>query len=381
MINIQKIYDTANLYIEKLILTSEPAYPQWNRETILYSKPAKWNYIDGCIIKALIMIYERTGDKRLFDYARNFTDFYIDKSGLIATMNPLDYNLDNINGGKNLIYLYRKTSEEKYSLAFEKLYYEQLLHQPRLKCGSFSHKAIYPSQIWLDGAYMALPFLAEYALIHNNKEIIVDIINQLTNIKTLMMDKSTGLYYHGYDETHSMMWADKQSGLSGEFWLRSIGWLSAALADLCEISYNIVDLYELCQDMLKELIASVSELITKDEILYQLPIKPKIIGNYPETSGSLLIAYSILKASRLGIVNEKVTVNGIKLLSTVTEKFININDDGLPVMRNICLVAGLGGKEYRSGSETYYLSEPIVENDAKGIAPYLMAYTELMAIL
>ena len=43
-------------------------------------------------------------------------------------------------------------------------------------------------------------------------------------------------------------------------------------------------------------------------------------------------------------------------------------------------MAGLGGKDMRDGTFEYYMSEPIVENDAKGVAPLLLAYTEMLRI-
>ena len=48
----------------------------------------------------------------------------------------------------------------------------------------------------------------------------------------------------------------------------------------------------------------------------------------------------------------------------------------------ICLVAGLGPENNlrRDGSIKYYLSEPIVENDAKGVGPLIMAYTEMIKL-
>ena len=45
----------------------------------------------------------------------------------------------------------------------------------------------------------------------------------------------------------------------------------------------------------------------------------------------------------------------------------------------ICLVAGLGGKDHRDGSLAYYFSEPVVCNDAKGVGPLVLAYTEMIA--
>ena len=45
----------------------------------------------------------------------------------------------------------------------------------------------------------------------------------------------------------------------------------------------------------------------------------------------------------------------------------------------ICLVAGVGGKDHRDGSLAYYFSEPVVCNDAKGVGPLVLAYTEMIA--
>jgi unsaturated rhamnogalacturonyl hydrolase len=49
-----------------------------------------------------------------------------------------------------------------------------------------------------------------------------------------MRDEETGLFYHGYDESRQMFWADKATGLSKNFWTRSIGWFSMALVDTAE---------------------------------------------------------------------------------------------------------------------------------------------------
>ncbi len=319
MINIDKIDEIAKLYIEKLILVSDPAYPQWNRENFIFSKPGKWNYMDACIIKAVTMLYELSGDERLFDYAQRFVDAYIGDYGDIPSMNCGDYNLDNINGGKNLIYLYKKTHRAKYHLAFEWLYNEQLLSQPRLRCGNFTHKAIYPSQIWLDGAYMSLPFLAEYAVLCGDTDISDDVCRQIKIIVSIMRNADTGLYYHGYDETKSMNWADKNTGLSREFWLRSIGWLCAALADICEIADDFHELHDIACCALRDLIDAMSQYITDENMLNQLPTRGDDERNYPETSGTLLFSYAALKSYRLGITGEKAKTDGLRTLSAVLE--------------------------------------------------------------
>ncbi len=359
-----------NAYIEKLILPSDPLAPLWNRESIMFGKPPKWNYIDGCMIRALIMYGEFTSDSRLTGYAERFTDAYVTDSGRIPTLNYEDFNLDNICGGRNLLWLWRNTGSRKYLAAAERLFSGQLERQPRTPSGSFWHKKIYPDQIWLDGVYMALPFMAEYARLTGNGSITADISAQLGTIKEKMRDRTSGLYYHGYDESRRADWADRETGLSQEFWLRSMGWLCAGLADICETVPGIAD------DMLCDLLEALTDCVQSGGMLLQLPNRPELEGNYPETSGTLLYAYAAMKAARLGTAGDRVRSAGIRGFEAVSEKYISFDGDGMPVLGNICLMAGLGGEQRRDGSAGYYLSEPVTENDAKGIAPYLMACTE-----
>ena len=76
------------------------------------------------------------------------------------------------------------------------------------------------------------------------------------------------------------------------------------------------------------------------------------------------------------MAGDEIYRSGVEAFSAVTDRFIDTDADGLPVLRNICLMGGLGGDSGRDGTAGYYLREKVVENDAKGIAPYIMAYTE-----
>lgn len=377
MIRTDRLSGAVQTYIEKLVLASEPEHPLWNRENFIFNKPVKWNYIDNCMIRALIMLYEQSGDERLACYAQSFMDAYILPDGGIPTLNPADMNIDNFNGGRNLIWLYEKTGAEKYRLAYERLF-GMLSVQPRLKCGNYWHKAIYPRQMWLDGAYMALPFETKYAVVNRCERLFDDVAEQLSNFRSIMRDERTGLYYHGFDESREQRWADSSTGLSGEFWLRSMGWLCAGLADICGIAPAGTALHDLSGEMLCELTEALAAAANPDGTLDQLPAHKELEDNYPETSGTLLFAYAAMKAYRLGQADERILAAGRRALEAVAEKFIVRSGDGLPVLKNICLMAGLGGQPYRDGSAEYYLHERVTENDAKGIAPCLMAYTELM---
>ena len=358
----------AHEYIEKLVLTSNPMRPKWNRENYIFRKQPKWNYMDSCIIRALLMF----GSDEYIDYAVDFVNSYVDADGNIPTMSISDYNLDNVCGGVNLIKLYQITGDERYRLGYEKIYQQQLMNHPRLKCGSFWHKAIYPNQMWLDGAYMALPFMAMYGKIKGESSIVDDAVSQMMNIRDIMCDSETGLYYHGYNETKDMFWADSETGLSSQFWLRSNGWLCAGMADMYEITAD-----KRIGDMLQEHVKALSRYITDEGMILQLPTRTELEANYPETSGTLLYAYGAMKGGHLGCADAESVKKGENALMAVTTRYIEYSGD-IPVLKNICLMGGLGGTPNRDGSAEYYLSERIVENEAKGIAPYLMAAAELI---
>lgn len=367
-------------YIENIIRNTSPDYPSWNGEYVISGRKNKWNYIDGCMINALLDIYKVGGDKQIFSFCENFVSAFVNDDGSINTYNPAEYNLDNINPAKNLITLYEMTGNQKYRAAFEYIYKTQVENQPRTSVNnSFWHKKIYPEQVWLDGVYMMMPFYAEYEVKYNDCKNIDDIILQFENIENIMRDERTGLYYHGYDESMNMEWADKKTGLSSCFWLRAMGWFMSALTDTYE---KLDGVSEKADTVLKRIMNNLTENIVKysheNGMFSQIVDMPLENGNYCETSGTLLVAYAIFKAVRLGMTDEKYIINAEKAFNGVIENCIEKGDDGSITLGNICLVAGLGGDNNRDGSIGYYLSEPIVKNDAKGIAPLLMVYSELL---
>ena len=93
------------------------------------------------------------------------------KKGEIHRYDKSTYNLDFINSGKVLFDLYRETGDQRYKAAMDILI-KQLKNQPRTLEGGFWHKLIYQHQMWLDGLYMASPFMAQYGAEFNKQEWI-----------------------------------------------------------------------------------------------------------------------------------------------------------------------------------------------------------------
>lgn len=372
------MYANIDRYIDRLITESTPDLPIWNIESIRQGKKPHWNYIDGCMITSLLAMSEITGEDKYFNFAESFIDYYVADDGSILGYDIEKYNLDDLNEGRVLFELYRRTGKEKYRRAIENQR-KQLLGQPRTVTGNFWHKLIYPNQIWLDGIYMAQVFSTMYAKEYGGADYS-DMLGQIKNVNNYMQDKATGLYYHGLDCSKSIFWADKETGLSRNFWLRSIGWFTVALVDIIEICDNESVRRELT-DIFADLIKNIRNFRDGDSGLYwQVVDQPGRDGNYLETSGSSMIAYAMLKGARLGVLDGCYATLGKATFDGICERYLKVSEGGELNLGGICLVAGLGPENNlrRDGSYEYYISEPIVENDAKGVAPFVLCYTEIL---
>ena len=366
-------------YIDYLMAHSDSAHPAWNLEMIRSWKSNKWNYIYGCMITGILERYEITGEARFLDFADRFLSGFVEEDGRIRTYDPAEYSLDNVNPAKNLFTLYDLTGKEKYRKALE-LVRSQLSTMPRTPEGNFWHKLIYPNQVWLDGIYMALPFYMEYEKRFDAQKDCEDICRQIANVEIRMRDPKTGLYYHGYDASRKMYWADPDTGCSPNFWLRAEGWFILGLVDVLEIMKDLPMGAERVhlQHMLLDLAKALSKYQDPSGLWYQLIALPELAGNYLETSGTALISAALLKAVRLGFLPESFRAVGEKAFYGIVDHRLTKNADGTPCVTGICLVGGLGGEQHRDGSAAYYLSEPVVQNDAKGVGPLLLAYTEML---
>ncbi len=341
-----------------------------------YNKTKRMTYEDGLMLIAAMRYYEISSDDYVLKFLLSYLDDFIDEDGNIQSYHLDDYNIDNILAGNVLFFAFEKTKNQKYQKAIE-LLISQLLTHPRTLSGSFWHKKRYPYQIWLDGLYMGQVFYLRYGLMTKDKFIIDDVIHQVANADKLLWDEERELYVHAYDETLSMQWADKNTGHSPNIWSRSVGWFAMALVDLFEL---FGDDSQEEQAKLKfyanKLITGLVRHLDQDyKMLYQVVDKPLYDGNYLETSGSAMIAYTLMKGYRLNIFNKKEYELGKSLIDGINRKYLREESNKI-ILGGICAVAGLDN-EKRDGSVEYYLSEKIAENEIKGVGPYLFALIEL----
>ena len=334
-------YDIIDKYIDRLIADTKPEAPVWNIENIRLGKQPAWNYIDGCMMTSLYSIYLQTGNKKYLEFIDGFVDYYVFEDGSIRGYKKDTYNLDNLNEGRILFDLYRETGKEKYKKAIE-LLHSQIVEQPRTEYGNFWHKAIYPNQVWLDGLYMSEVFYTRYVSEAGNGDF-GEIIKQFQSVFDHMYDKQKRLYYHGWDCSKKAFWADKQTGLSKNFWLRSIGWYSVALIDvLSYLPESAAKEKKVLGDIFRATVEGLEQYIDpRTHMFWQVVNFVGREGNYAETSGSAMIAYAMMKGARLGYADKRFAEVGKSVFDGICDKYLK-ETDGKLNLGGICLVAGLG---------------------------------------
>lgn len=342
------------------------------------SLSSKWSYDLGVVLKGMEGNWYRTGDATYFNYIQKQMDFFVQNDGTIRTYKQDEFNIDHINNGKLLLFLYRVTEKEKYWKAAQ-LLREQLKHHPRTNEGGFWHKKVYPYQMWLDGLYMGQPFYAEYAMLAHEDTAFNDIANQFIWMEKHARDAKTGLLYHAWDESKAQQWANKATGTSPLFWARAMGWYATALVDALESFPENQPKRKALIDILNRLIVAVEKQqdattgLWKDVLNYDGPGKEK---NYFEASASSQFVYAIAKGVRLGYVPAAKIAIAKKGYEGLVKTFIK-EENGQTNLHGTVKVSGLGGKPYRDGSFEYYMSEQVIVNDAKGVGAFLLAANEM----
>ena len=282
--------------------------------------------------------------------------------------------------GRTLLALQRITGDDKYGRAAS-LLWEQLKAQPRTAEGGFWHKQRYPHQMWLDGLYMAEPFYAEYAAQFGEpKASFDDIALQFKLADRHLYDPVRGLDYHGWDETLTQSWANPVSGTSSNFWGRGMGWYGMALVDVLDYFPSDHPARPRLIALLRKLAAGVEKYQDRSSGLwYQVLDQGNRPGNYLEASASCMFVYTLAKGSRLGYLPAECRDTALRGYRGIEHRLLKVNADGKITLTSCCSVAGLGNG--RDGSYDYYIHEPVVDNDLKGIGPFILAGLEVQGLV
>ena len=273
--------------------------------------------------------------------------------------------------------LYELTGDEKYLNVINTIS-ESMYYWPINKHGGYWHMMTEPNQMWLDSAYMAGVLSVMYSDMTEDYRLMNRAIKQVLLMNEYMKDDATGLYYHGWDASHAMGWADKKTGLSEHFWGRAMGWYAVAILDM--LDYIPQDHPSVPK--LKKIEADLLDSLLKYQdgatgMWYQVVDKPGEKGNWIESSCTNLFLYSYAKALRTGIISGEKYEDALKKgYDGMIKNSIRIDADGKLVIDKICI-----GTCIEEGTYEHYINRPQTNNDLHGGGAFILMCTEMAKYL
>lgn len=356
-----------------------------------FSSKPKWSYVMGIEMEGMLDTYEhyKEGNNAILDYLKEYPAKMIDEKGNITGYKYEDFNLDNVRTAKFILRMHNLFPTKGTEKALKTLF-KQLQNQPRTKEGVYWHKAIYANQVWLDGIFMGLPFYCNYAVQtmkpKKAEKYLNDAVDQMVKTDYRTYDENTQLWKHAWDETHQQFWANKEDGKSQHCWARALGWYVMAMTECLDAMPENYARRQEVIDLLNKAMKSVVKYQDKKTGVWYDVLDVKSDKNYLESTASSMFAYVLLKGYRKGYLSEEYLKAGVKAYNGILKQFIKVNADKTISLTRCCAVSGLGPgpgpyvkkpNYKRDGSFEYYMSEPIRDNDAKGVGPFIWASLEM----
>ena len=386
-----------NLFINgSMILSQFPykSYSEWMTHSEMQRIPdpcyldfttrPKWGYVVGIEQEAMLDTYLAYKDESIINYLKQYPAKMIDEKGNITGYKYEDFNLDNTRPGRYILRMNMLYPEKKLEKALKTIF-KQLEKQPRTKDGVWWHKAIYAHQVWLDGVYMGHPFYTMAAPILKGekkaKKYYDDTFEQISKTYARTYDEKTGLWKHAWDETQKMFWANPETGLSQHTWARAQGWFAMAILEVLDALPQDYENRGKLIEMLNNVMKSTVKYQDKTTGVWYDVLDVKDPRNYLEATASSMFAYVLLKGARLGYFGNDLKEAGLKAYKGILNEFVKVNPDKTISLTRCCEVSGLGPdnpkSRRRDGSFEYYISEPIRDNDGKGVGPFIWASLEM----
>lgn len=321
-----------------------------------------FHYHQSVFLLGMLRVWEKTGNNEYFDYIKGYYDALIDDEGNFIYERD---QLDSIQVGILLFKLHEVTGHQKYMIAARKL--RAIVDTiNRTSENGFWHKDKYPYQMWLDGLFMAGPFLVKYANQFHEKDLIQLVLYQERLMRKNMTDPKTGLLFHAWDEKCVQSWADKDTGNSPEFWGRSVGWYGTAMIDILEA---IGDEYQGQGDLTIEITKYIENVVKfqdeKTGLWYQVVDKGDREDNWLESSSSALYIYTMAKALHYGYIDESYRENMLRGFEGLIKHMTEETEDCLHVS-GICIGTS-------AGTYDYYVGRPTSTDDLHGVGAFLLA--------
>ncbi len=379
-------------YINRLTIHSEENVPEkvlgsperffsWDnekrapgRKDFLYD----YSYYNGVVMEGLYDIYEAVPERgeAYYDYVKSYLDglteqkvdgsrqLSFERAGYVDCHGADCYKtavlFERFSRGEDV---YGEIAARLYRHLTDETYVNSLGHTPCLEnmpeelghnyWHGWREAPMY--KIWLDGIYMLQPFLARHGAGIGDRRQLELVQERLDWVADVLLSPN-GMYYHA---------GNGREDVCGFFWTRAMGWYGMAMVDCMEVLPE--EYMEKRKAALKLFADGMLKYQDRDGLWANLADRPATETNRPESSGTAMMSYILLKGVRKGWLEESYREAGIRAFVGLAEK--KLDETGL---RDIYLKAAANGtNNYEEPG--YYLTD-----EGKGSGPFIMAYSEML---
>ncbi|KAI1276152.1 Six-hairpin glycosidase-like protein [Xylaria sp. FL0933] len=301
-----------------------------------------------------------------------------------ASYDAFSYPMDRLSNGNALLALSSAKGATNYRVTADALRQSINLNRRNSQGGLWYYT--YPYWSYLDGMYSLGPFYTFYTVEETPTNslgyslALDDMLYQFEILWLHTRDPVTGLLRHGYDASLTAVWAAPETGSSPWVWGRSLGWYAMALVDTLEILEQHKAQRKYARPLLEKfqlLMAAVVKAVDSETGgWWQVVNQPGREGNYIESSGTAMFAYSLLKGARLGYLPYKFIPAarnvGIRAQKYLTRTFVVNEGNGTVGYNGTVAVCSLNS----TASYDYYVHQPLLYNSVLGSAAYVLASLE-----
>jgi rhamnogalacturonyl hydrolase YesR len=333
-----------------------------------------WDYPIGVVLAGMLQIADVTGDTTYRDYTlRNF-DFIFDHQDYFrkqaAQFGAQSYGyrrllqmaaLDDCGAiGAALIKAYARKPDPRYRATID-VVADYISHkQMRLPDGTLARARPQPVSLWIDDAYMSIPFLAQMGKLTGDRAYYDDGARQVIGMAQRLQDPATGLYDHA--------WYENTAGYDPKFfWGRGCGWGVMAAAELLSVLPEDHPQRARVLEIFRRAVRGAAETQSANGMWRQLLDKN---DSYLETSASAMFTFAIARGVNRGWLSPvyaPVAQAGWQALSK------RVRSDGR--IEGICV------STTAAYDAVYYYNRPTDLGAMQGYGPVLMAGAEVIAML
>ena len=342
-----------------------------------------WDHSNTAILNGISKLYLNTDKPEYLDYIKAFIDRYIDEKGNLDL--SVSNSLDRMHPGLICVFLFKQTGEERYRIAAKKMrdHFVGTESKPSIFSktpdGGYCHKSgeKYRNVMTVDGIY---PFLAAYARVFDESELFDLISDQILLIADHSFNTTAGLPYHGWNYDKSKAWANPITGTSSQFWSRASGWFAMGLVDVIEAMPPTHPKRETLSFLYRSLATGLLSHQAPDGMWYHVLNRIEDERNYPETSATSMIIYSLCKGYRLGLLGESAKEGGLVAWQAL-QGHVKTYEDGGPQLLSVAPAMGI-----QNDYEAYLSIRPVSVPRGKdvqhphGYIGMLMAASEIRKI-